>query len=170
MLRCSFFSSSFPELCAQSRLTLCNPIDCSLPASSVPEISQTRILEWVAMSFSRGSSWPRDGTHVSCIGRWILYRWATREAQFFSIAFIISIWPPVSFIICFFLICLSPWKCTRHVSRDLGRFVYAVFSEPKTCVVHWVSIKYWSSEYWELGLSGTHFLVTGADDREVPDF
>ena len=40
--------------------------------------SQARILEWVAISFSRGSSWPKDQTHViSCIGRWILYHWAS---------------------------------------------------------------------------------------------
>ena len=41
-------------------------------------LSQARILEWVAIFFSRGSSWPKDRTHViSCIGRWILYHWAT---------------------------------------------------------------------------------------------
>ena len=48
----------------------CDPIDCSLPGSSVHEISQARILEWVAISFFRGSSWPRVQTWVSCIGRW----------------------------------------------------------------------------------------------------
>ena len=42
--------------------------DCSQPCSSVNGISQARILEWVAISFSRGSSWPRDWTRVSCIG------------------------------------------------------------------------------------------------------
>ena len=46
----------------------CNPMDCSLPGSSVYEISQARILEWVVISFSRGSSQPRDWTSVSCIG------------------------------------------------------------------------------------------------------
>ena len=49
---------------------------CSLPDSSVHVILQARILEWVATSFSRGSSQPRDGTHIyciSCIGRWVLY-------------------------------------------------------------------------------------------------
>ena len=46
--------------------TLCEPMDCSLPGSSVRGFSQARILEWVAISFSRGSSWPRDRTHVSC--------------------------------------------------------------------------------------------------------
>ena len=50
---------------AQSCLTLCNPTDCSLPGSSIYGISQARILEWVAISFSRGSSRPRDRTWVS---------------------------------------------------------------------------------------------------------
>ena len=45
----------------------CDPIYCSLPGSSVHGISQVRILEWVAISFSRVSSWPRDPTQVSCI-------------------------------------------------------------------------------------------------------
>ena len=49
----------------QSCPTLCNPIDCIPPGSSVHRIFQARILEWVAVSFSRGSSQPRDGTHGS---------------------------------------------------------------------------------------------------------
>ena len=52
---------------AQSCPTLCNPMECSLPVSSVHGISQGRILEWVAISFSRISSQPRDQTQVSCI-------------------------------------------------------------------------------------------------------
>ena len=55
-------------------------MDCSLPGSSVYGICQARLLEWVAISFSRGSSWPRDKTYASCIGRGILYHSATREA------------------------------------------------------------------------------------------
>ena len=51
---------------AQSCLTLCNSMDCSPPSSSVHRILQARILEWVAISFSRGSSRPRDRTQVSC--------------------------------------------------------------------------------------------------------
>ena len=54
-------------------LTLCDPMDCSLPGSSVHGIFQARILEWLAISFSRGSSWPRDRTHISCItGRFFI--------------------------------------------------------------------------------------------------
>ena len=57
----------------QSCLTLCDPLDCSPPGSSVHGIIQVRILEWVAMSSSRESSQPRDQTCVFCIGREILY-------------------------------------------------------------------------------------------------
>ena len=53
----------------------------SLQASSVHGISQVRTLEWVAISSSRESSLPRDWTCISCISRWVLYHWATREAQ-----------------------------------------------------------------------------------------
>ena len=53
--------------------TLGDPMDCSLPGSSVHGISQARILEGVLISFSRGSSQPRDGTRIPCIGRSILY-------------------------------------------------------------------------------------------------
>ena len=56
-------------------------MDYSLPGFSVHAISQARILEWVAISFPRGSFWPRNWTQVSCIDRWILYCWATKEAN-----------------------------------------------------------------------------------------
>ena len=65
-------------LVALSSPILRNPM--SPPGSSVHEILQ-EILEWVAMPFSRGSSWPRDWTLVSCIDRRILCHWATREAR-----------------------------------------------------------------------------------------
>ena len=60
---------------AQSCLTLCDPMDLSPPDSSVHGIFQARILDWIAISYSRGSSWPRNWTHCSCvchIGRQIL--------------------------------------------------------------------------------------------------
>ena len=67
--------SGVAQLCP----TLCNPMDYSLPGSSVHGISQARILEWTAISFSGGSSQPRDQTCISCIGRWILHHCATWE-------------------------------------------------------------------------------------------
>ena len=82
-------------------------MDYSPPGSSVHGILHARILEWVAISFSRGSSQPRDQTHVSCIGRQILYRWASREAPLYTwfpliLAFllgILTVWF-ISFITC----------------------------------------------------------------------
>ena len=66
-------------LVTKSCLTLCNPMDCSPPGSSVHRTSKARILEWVTISFSRVFSSFRDRTHLFCIGRWVLYHWATRE-------------------------------------------------------------------------------------------
>ena len=69
----------------QSCLTLCNPMDCSLTGSSVHGISQARRPGWVDISFSRGSSWPKGQTCiscVSCISRWTFYHCATWEAPF----------------------------------------------------------------------------------------
>ena len=67
-------------LVAQLCLTLCNPMDCTLPTSSLHGILQARILEWVAIPFSRGSSQPRDQTQVSHTAGGLFTIWATREA------------------------------------------------------------------------------------------
>ena len=77
-------------LVTKSCSTLCDPRDCSPPGYilsrgfsmgfSVHEILQARILEWIAISFSRGSSWSRDRILVSCIADWFFTDWATREA------------------------------------------------------------------------------------------
>ena len=74
-----------------SCVPLCHPMDCSPPGSYVHGISQAKVLKWVAISFSRGSSRLRDGTHISCISfidRRILYPWATREALDFFVLFL----------------------------------------------------------------------------------
>ena len=64
-------------------LTLCNPVNCSPPGSSVHRILQGRILEEVTISFSRGSSWPRGQTRTSrIVGRFFTI-WATRESRQF---------------------------------------------------------------------------------------
>ena len=65
---------------AQSCPPLCNPMDCSLPGSSIHGIFQARILEWVAISFSRRSSLPRDWTWISRIVGRCFTAWTTREA------------------------------------------------------------------------------------------
>ena len=67
--------------CTLSRVRLSRPYElCSPPGSSIHGILKARVPEWVAISFSRGSARPGDRTHVSCISRWILYHWATRQA------------------------------------------------------------------------------------------
>ena len=67
-------------LVAQSCLTLCNPVRCNQPGPSVHGILQARILEWVAIPFSRRSSWPRDQTQTFCIASRFFTIWPTREA------------------------------------------------------------------------------------------
>ena len=79
-----------PCLVATLHSTLCDPMDWSRPGSSVHEISLARILEWVAISFSKGSSWPRDWTHISFTARQVLCHWATRVKQYVQ------------------------WKCSNH--------------------------------------------------------
>ena len=68
---CVYITQSYP--------TVCDPMDCSPSDSSVHGILQARTLERVAISFSRGSSWPRDQTQVSCIAGRFFPVWATRE-------------------------------------------------------------------------------------------
>ena len=67
-------------LVAQSCLTLCDPKDCSPPGSSLHGILQARILEWVAIPFSGGSSQPRDQTQVFFTAGGFFTAWATSEA------------------------------------------------------------------------------------------
>ena len=67
---------------AQSCPTLCDPVDCTLPGSSVHGIFQTIVLEWIAISFSRGSSQTRDWTRVSLIVDRHFTIWATREVKY----------------------------------------------------------------------------------------
>ena len=82
-LRLFFISESESEV-TQSCPTLCDPMNCNLPGSSVHGIFQVRVLEWVAISFSRGSSRPRDQTRVShIVGRHFTV-WATMEVLFIS--------------------------------------------------------------------------------------
>ena len=76
------------SVCAQSHPTLRDRMDWSPPDVSVCGISQARTLEWVAISFSRGSSWPREQNHtscISCIGRWILYHSTTGETPDYAL-------------------------------------------------------------------------------------
>ena len=104
----------------------CDSMDCSPPGSSFHGKFQARVLEWVAVSFSRGSSPPRFQASVSCINRWILYHWATQEtlhklSHFFS-CFNHHIGSPASFsafTLSFFTLFSSPQPEWSKITRGL---------------------------------------------------
>ena len=90
-------------------------MDCSLPGSSVYRIFQARLLEWVGISSSRGSSWPRGQTHVSyisSIGRRILYLWAIWEAHIYK-------WPKYIYIYIYMYIYELYLKSLCYTSETL---------------------------------------------------
>ena len=85
--------SSFPRSCVcvcvcvcvwvtQSYPSLCNPMGCSLPGSSVDGLLQARIMEWIAIPFSRDSDWPRNQAQVSCNVGGLFTIWATRALSY----------------------------------------------------------------------------------------
>ena len=86
---------------AQSCLTLCDPMDCSLPGSSVHGIFQAIVPEWIAISFCRGLSQPRDPTWVSCIVDRCFTVWATREMYY------------LKFGNCFYRYCYFLYNCSQ---------------------------------------------------------
>ena len=89
-------------LVAQSCLTLCDPTDCSPPVSSVHGILQARTLEWITIPFSRGSSWPRDQTQVSCIaGKLFTCNFNVNSFLFNSFLFF-GLYPPAMTNTCWF--------------------------------------------------------------------
>ena len=113
--------------------TLCDPMDCSLPGSSVHGILQARILEWVAVPVSRGSSQPRNfESGVSCIAGGFFTSWATREALNSALpppafyCFIYSKCTSANNLVCQVDILLSVLKekwgqISRHLSSQLKR-------------------------------------------------
>ena len=108
----------------QSCPILCDPMDCRPPGSYVYGILQARILEWVAISYSRRSSQFRDQTGVSCIGWWILYHWAIWEApEYYALA---GKWTQVN--------CLEG-SCVHHYTTNTA---HSCLLHPKLCL--WDSI------------------------------
>ena len=91
--------------------TLCDSMDCSLPGSSVHGILQAGKLEWVAIPFYRGSSWPRDWTRVSCIAGEFFTIWATRKPTVSECVALLWGSPTNSQD--------GPWKPTRVKYRDI---------------------------------------------------
>ena len=111
-------------LVAYSCPTLCDPVGCSLPGSSIHGVFQARILEWVVISSSRGSSWPRNWTHISwgsCIVRWILYNWATWVAPIWvSLIGKVHSWLRKSGVVIIWLLKVGTSTGLRHSWRGLA--------------------------------------------------
>ena len=111
---------------SQSCPTLCHPMDHNLPGSSVHGILQARILEWVVILFSKGSSQPRDRTQVSCIAGRFITVLATREA----------LWRWNQIILP--LLKILPWilLCTENKIQHLG------WPKHPECFFHLISLVY----------------------------
>ena len=146
-------------LVARTCPTLGDPMDCSLPGSSVHGILQGRILEWVAIPFSRGSSWPRDGTQVSCIAGRFFSVCVTRKAHYNPQ----SIWRP-SFTSALHINFPFPLK---EILQEIAKNVPLVFKcspsdEPKCTFflpyrIPWRSLKSLGSSFSSLWpLRGCH--------------
>ena len=97
---------------AQSYLSLCDLMDYSPPGSSIHGISHARILEWVAISSSRGSSWPRDQTCISCIAG----KYFTSEPSGKPISRKGSLIPEVLLMLC---MCLPRWLCWQKDLKSM---------------------------------------------------
>ena len=106
-------------LVIQSCPTLCDPMDCSPPDSSVHGILQARILEKVAILFSRGPSWPWDQTSVSCTAGRFITVWATEEAPWNGKKPIIIL-PHPQYYFCY----LSPWERHAIMKLSVHRFSF----------------------------------------------
>ena len=138
-------------LVAQSRLTLCDHMDCSLPCSSVCGILQARILEWVAMSSSRGFSQLRDQTQVSLIEGGFFTKWATREAQWQTAA--VAAATAKSLQSC-------PTLCDPIDSSPLGSPVPGIL---QARTLEWVAISFSNAWKWKVkvkSLSHVQLLAT----------
>ena len=130
---------------------------CSPPGSSVLGISQARKLEWVAISFSRRSSWSRDWASISCISRWILYHWATSSVQLLSCIWLfVTPWHSAQQAALPTLgacsnSCLYSWWCHPTVSSSvfpfscLQSFPAWFFSSESVLHIRWP--KYWSFSF-----------------------
>ena len=113
-------------------------MNCSPPDSSVHGIFQARTLEWVAVSFSRGSSQLRDQTRVSCIGRWILYHWAIRETYFIHSSVYMS--TQISQFIPCTCSFIRRYK-THYCSHYSGRQILESCSEDSNMILHCLRLR-----------------------------
>ena len=113
-------------------------MDCSPPDSSVHGISQARILEWVAIPFSRGSSWPRDWTEIPCTAGRFCTLWATSEAHRLGLITIAAAAK---------LLQSCPTLCDPIDSSPLGSSVPGIL---QARILEWVAISLSSAWKWKV--------------------
>ena len=119
----SFASISIFQCCylvIKSCLTLSDPMDRSPPGSSAHGILQARVLEWVAISFSTESSWPKDQTHTSHIGRQVLYHWTTKKVHIFHYFTLKEIQRKKVKLLSHVQLFVTPWAVAYQVSPSMG--------------------------------------------------
>ena len=156
----------------QSCLTLCNPMDYRLPGSSIHGIFQARVLEWVAISFSRGSSWPRDWTWVFCIAGRCFTVWATREANevylffFFLIIIFFFFYFTILYWFCQTSTCIRHGCTWWHRGMVWGGRWEGVQDEVYLIIIHEIQIEKQlqiksidSKKFLEKNISWTLFLI-----------
>ena len=121
-------------------MTLCDPMDCSLPGSSAHGILQARILEWVeagAISFSGGSSWPRNWTSVSGIAGRFFTIWTTRD---------VHIYVCVCVCVCVYIIAEGRWEpLSRTQLTNISLIWRSLLWQPHISGTKW-RIKKWEGE------------------------
>ena len=141
-------------------LTLCDPMACSPPGSSVHGIFLTRILEWVAISFSRGSSRPRDWTHfhISCIGKRILYPWATLS----MLCLVAQLCPTLC----------DPMDCSPPGSSIRGDSLGHLSHKRSPRILEWVTYPFSRGSSWPRNQTRVSCIAGGFftswDTREAP--
>ena len=138
---------------AHSCPTLCDPMDCSLPGSSIHGIFQARVLEWIAISFSRRSSRSRDWTWVSRIVGRCFTDWATREVHNIWEEYIIlnAILYKVLSLGIFWITCKGGTMCWEN---SVLYYQYV----PLNYMHVWIF--YWSSSIWMSSIDIAEFSVS----------
>ena len=112
------------------------PLSMGFPRQEYWSGKKKRILEWVVICFSRGWSQLRDQTYISCIGRWLLYHWATGEVQALDYGYYkLSAFSKSTKLTCFLIIKLLHWL--QQHNQKLLVFLYPVTMEKQPCVVPW---------------------------------
>ena len=166
----------------------CDPMDCSPPGSSVHGISQARIQQWVSITSSRESSWPRDQACISCIGRYSLYHWATKEVQWGQILGLLPIigWRQV--MICLtagprgllgllpacWWVGLNPgpsgvWDCVQRGQEGSGGPELLQPAAGRGCVFAWLAAWPGGSQdwFWQIGGWGRVLALRSLRDSSV---